>query len=309
MSKDTHNSLSGVFILESMRKWGEILEIGMDELINKVIVFQNKGYKGNNIRTYISKNRDRLPIEIFPGILISLQEDKGIKKIFRVLKGQEYIRVIFEVINKRDRFDILSIDDKATRKMGKSRTVIEEIDLDIISYPDNLGGGKCGGCSVVPYFRGLENSHAYHIIRDSDIVEQTKNVPYFIELCKNSRCYSTYQKIVKEGYRDDLPERDMIHIGVRDGEYIAEEGKHRICAMKRHGYNEKVYARVTYSKNFSTKDFYLLVDYSPSENALKEYYKCFEEYGIGRDEVLEYLSDQSIHLCKMIAEKNKLNGI
>ena len=114
----------------------------------------------------------------------------------------------------------------------------------------------------------------------------------------------------QEGYRDDLLERDMIHIGVRDGEYIAEEGKHRICAMKRHGYNEKVYARVTYSENFSTKDFYLLIDYSPSEHALKEYYKCFEEYGISRDEVVEYLSDQSIHLCKMIAEKNhKLKGI
>jgi len=164
--------------------------------------------------------------------------------------------------------------------------------------------------AVVVLFHILENSHAYHIIRDSDIVEQTKNVPYFIEICRNSRCYSTYQKIVKEGYRDDLLERDMIHIGVRDGEYIAEEGKHRICAMKRHGYNEKVYARVTYSENFSTKDFYLLIDYSPSEHALKEYYKCFEEYGISRDEVVEYLSDQSIHLCKMIAEKNhKLKGI
>lgn len=286
-----------------------ILEIGMDELIKKVIVFQDKGYKGHYIRMYISKNMDRLPIEIFPGVFISLQEDKGIKKLFRVLEGQEYIHVNFEVINKRDRFEILSIEDKKTAKMGKCRTVTEEIDLDIISYPDNLGGGKCGGCSVVPYFRGLENSYAYHIISDSDIVEQTKNIPYFIELCRNSRCHSTYQKVVKEGYRDDLPERDMIHIGVRDGVYIAEEGKHRICAMKRHGYNKKVYARVTYSEDFSTKDFYLLVNYSPSEHALKEYYKCFEMYGIGRDEVLQYLSDQSIHLCKMIAEKNKLNVI
>lgn len=182
-------------------------------------------------------------------------------------------------------------------------------DRIIISYPDNLGGGKCGGCSVIPYFRGLECSRTYRIIRDSDIVEQTKNVQYFVELCRNSKCYSTYQKIVKEGYRDDLPERDMIHIAVRDGEYIAEEGKHRICAMKRHEYNEKVYARVTYSENFSIKDYYLLVDYSPSERDLKEYYKCFEEYGIDRNEVLEYLSDQSIHLCKMIAEKNKLNEI
>ena len=101
--------------------------------------------------------------------------------------------------------------------------------------------------AVVVLFHILENSHAYHIIRDSDIVEQTKNVPYFIEICRNSRCYSTYQKIVKEGYRDDLLERDMIHIGVRDGEYIAEEGKHRICAMKRHGYNEKVYACLLYT--------------------------------------------------------------
>ena len=45
--------------------------------------------------------------------------------------------------------------------------------------------------AVVVLFHILENSHAYHIIRDSDIVEQTKNVPYFIEICRNSRCYST----------------------------------------------------------------------------------------------------------------------
>lgn len=285
------------------------MEIGMNELTNKVIVFQDKGYKGHNIWTYISKNIDRLPIEIFPGIVISIHKDKGIKNFLRVLKGEEAIRVVFEIINKRDRFEILTIGDRATGTMGKSRTVNEEIDLDIISYPDNLGGGKCGGCSVIPYFRGLERSCAYRIIRDSDIVEQTKNVQYFIDLCRNSKCYSTYQKIVKNGYRNDLPERDMIHIVVRDGEYIAEEGKHRICAMKRHEYNEKVYARVTYSENFSIKDYYLLVDYSPSECDLKEYYKCFEEYGIDRNEVLEYLSDQSIHLCKMIAEKNKLNEI
>lgn len=120
---------------------------------NKGIGDDAKGYKGHYIRMYISKNMDRLPIEIFPGVLISLQEDKGIKKLFRVLTGQEYIHVNFEVINKRDRFEILSIDDKKIGKMGKSRTVNEEIDLDIISYPDNLGGGECGGCSVVPYFR------------------------------------------------------------------------------------------------------------------------------------------------------------
>lgn len=285
------------------------MEIGMNELISKVIVFQDKGYKGYNIWIYISKNIDRLPLEIFPGIVISIHEDKGIKKFLRVLKGEEAIRVVFEIINKRDRFEILTLGDRATGTMGKSRTVNEEIDLDIISYPDNLGGGKCGGCSVIPYFRGLECSRTYRIIRDSDIVEQTKNVQYFVELCRNSKCYSTYQKIVKEGYRDDLPERDMIHIAVRDGEYIAEEGKHRICAMKRHEYNEKVYARVTYSENFSIKDYYFLVDYSPSERDLKDYYKCFEEYRIDRNEVLEYLSDKSIHLCKLIAEKNKLNEI
>lgn len=42
MGKDTHDCPSCVFILESMIKWGEILEIGMDELINKVIVFKTK---------------------------------------------------------------------------------------------------------------------------------------------------------------------------------------------------------------------------------------------------------------------------
>ncbi len=62
------------------------MEIGMNELISKVIVFQDKGYKGYNICTYISKNIDRLPLEIFPGIVISIHEDKGIKKFLQCTK-------------------------------------------------------------------------------------------------------------------------------------------------------------------------------------------------------------------------------
>lgn len=94
------------------------MEIGMNELTNKVIVFQDIGYKGHNIWTYISKNIDRLPIEIFPGIVISIHEDKGIKNFLRVLKGEEAIRVVFEIINKRDRFEILTIGDRATGSHG-----------------------------------------------------------------------------------------------------------------------------------------------------------------------------------------------
>ena len=39
------------------------------------------------------------------------------------------------------------------------------------------------------------------------------------------------------------------------------------------------------------------------------YYKCFEEYGLNRDDVLNYLSNQSKTLCKMIIEKNELNEL
>lgn len=162
------------------------------------------------------------------------------------------------------------------------------------------------GCKVTSYFSGLVVTGTYRIIDDADVVEQTKWEPYFIIMCKSSRCYQNYLRIEKEGYKNDLPERKMIHIDVQSGRYAPMEGKHRVCAMKRYDYSNRITARITYGAEREYNS-YCLVNYEPSDRDLMNYYKCFEEYGLNRDDVLNYLSDNSKMLCEMIIEKNVLN--
>ena len=61
------------------------IEIGMDEIINKIIVFQETGYNGRAIYRYIVEHENVIPVEIFPGIFLSLKEERGIKKIVKSL--------------------------------------------------------------------------------------------------------------------------------------------------------------------------------------------------------------------------------
>lgn len=74
-------------------------------------------------------------------------------------------------------------------KRKNSGFKVEMISPETVSFPLNLGGG-CGGCCVVSYFDHLLTSEgSYFIISVAEIVEQTRDEPYFIEICKNSECY------------------------------------------------------------------------------------------------------------------------
>lgn len=285
------------------------IEIGMDEIINKIIVFQEMGYNGRAIYRYIVEHENVIPVEIFPGIFLSLKEERGIKKIVKSLVKKEYRSIVFDVQNVRDRFEFIDLENEcAKHEREELITKVEEISPNDILYPNNLGGGECGGCKITSYFSGLVVTGTYRIIDDSDVVEQTKLEPYFINKCKSSRCYQTYLKIEKEGYKNDLPKREMIHIDVQNGRYVPMEGKHRVCAMKRYDYSNRITARITYGDDREYSS-YRLVNYGPSDRDLMNYYKCFEEYGLNRDDVLNYLSNQSKTLCKMIIEKNELNEL
>lgn len=281
-----------------------IIKIGMGEIVKKTIVFQRKGYMGNKIYEYIVGHKGIMPIEIFPGIFLSLEEERRIEKIAKRFTKKDYRNVVFDVQNMRDRFEIIDSKDECGEfSSPKLITKVEEISPEKISYPNDLEGGECKECKVAYYFSELSLTGTYSIINDADVLEQTKFDPYFINMCKSSRCYQNYLKIEKEGYKTDLPESEMIQIDVEKGRFIPVEGKHRVCAMKRYDYTQRIPVRITYGEDRESGS-YLMVSYSPLDNDLKKYYKCYEKYGLSRDDVLNYLSDQSKSLCKMIIEKD-----
>lgn len=287
-----------------------VIEIGLDELMGKDVIFQNKGYEGWAIWKYIVEHEDTLPAEIFPAIFISVRKESGIKKIFRLLAKGDCQTIVFNVMNVRDRFEIVDPQSEQSSRngdFGKANTRIENISPDILQYPNDLGGGYCGGCPVVSYFRKVVWSGEYSIISDADVVEQTKFMPCFMDLCKSSRCYDTYRSIINDGYRLDLQENQMIMIDVLDGKYVPQEGKHRVCALKRNNYLGKIPARITYSSRSINQKSYFPVKSVPTDFSMNEYYKCYEYYGLSRDEVLDYLSDQNKSLCEMIVEKQCIN--
>lgn len=269
------------------------MEIKENVIRNKTIVFQERGYTGYSICKYLDKHQNILPVEIFPGIFISLKEEHGIRKEDRT--------ICFNVKNMRDRFLIIDVNNSQEGSMHKEiKMKEEEIYPSKISYPNNLGGGKCRGCEVINFFSKLLSSGTYKIIKEADIVEQTKLEPYFINLCKKSLCYQNYCNIVNNGYKTELPVNEMIKIDKENDKYIPKEGKHRICAMKRYNYSKKIPARITYG---GTTVSYVKVCYEPSDDDLLEYYKCYNYYGLDRKEVLKYLSDSSQVLCKIIIER------
>lgn len=137
-------------------------------------------------------HKDMKPTEIFPGIFLSLKEERGLKN-FNLLTRKEYKSVIFDIQNVRDRFDVIDPKRRCDKhKQGETVTREEEIFPNDIIYPNNLGGGNCGGCAVTAYFSKLIRTETYNIIDDREIVEQTKSEPYFVNLCKSSKCYKTY---------------------------------------------------------------------------------------------------------------------
>lgn len=285
------------------------IKMSYDELIETTIIFQSKGYEGWKIWEFITDHKTSIPAEIFPGIFVSVEKESGIKKVFRFLANQSQEIIIFDVLNVRDRF--LIVDSKSEQHLGENISEscmikTESVLPNILQYPNNLGGGSCGGCPVVSYFRNIISTGQYEIITDADVVEQTKSIPYFINLCKSSKCYGTYQSILNDGYRKDLQENQMIQIDVKEGKYFPQEGKHRVCAMKRYDYSEKIPARVTYSSRRVDQQSYFPVLYAPTDRSLSEYYKCYEFYGLSRSEALDYLSNPDKSLCKMIAERQNM---
>lgn len=265
------------------------------EIKHKIIVFQDKGYPADKIIQCAINNKN-YPIEIFPGIFMSLHKQNKIQKKLNMST------IEFDVQNIRDRFDI--VNHKIQTKNPASFEVMErEVDVQSIEYPSNLGGGACAGCPVVRYFAALTNNAGYKIITEGEIVEKTKNSIFFQDVCKSSKCHKTYQKIIREGYDKSLKASDMVKLNKYYNKVTVIEGKHRVCALKRFDYRRKIFVRETIINEKYDDNYYLLVEYKPNCSDLNEYYAAFFKLNIQREEVLNYLKNIELDLCELIDEK------
>lgn len=122
------------------------MEYTEEQLKCNVIVFQETGYKGCAIYRYIVEHKNVIPLEMFPGIFLSWKEERGIKKVVKLLVRKEYRSIVFDVRNVRDRFEVIDLEKECVKhEREKLITKVEEIFPSNILYPNNLGGGECGG--------------------------------------------------------------------------------------------------------------------------------------------------------------------
>lgn len=252
------------------------------------------------IREAISKldNSGLCEVEFLPGIYIGYKYlNTTMRKIIDMITGSRHY--VIKVLNSKDNFTIESTLERRTdesKDAVESCSGIENLDPRIFKQPSLLGGGKCGGCIILSYFSrlGLEGKTSidgYYFWDLAELVEATKKEPFFLELCKTSKCYETYQSIVKDGYAARLEERDQIKVEVNGGIYEVGEGKHRVCAMKRFGYDHKVPMRVTRSAGTTKYDH--VTESHDMERVLKDCYDRYRVLGIPDEVVRRCLRDPS----------------
>lgn len=189
-----------------------MIDISKIELRKSYVIFQDKAYKGwGIIWNYFEFSDESGKREIFPGIYIESHEIRGIKRIVYKLQKREVIYYKIDNCNQRDRFEILAEISEKHEKCT-SNLEVSKLDIKKVEFPNNLGGGECGGCPVVSCFSKITLSPSYHIISESEVLEETQSEPFFSEMCEKSRCYLTYLKIKENGFDKDLPERKMIYI-------------------------------------------------------------------------------------------------
>lgn len=271
------------------------------ELLKSIVIYQHKGYEGFYVWDSVKNSTCIGSVELFPGIFATIRCRKIIERASRKWKEKECIT--FDIRNIRDRFEIISNNNESEFQQV-SREEIYEVEENVdprnVEYPDALLGGKNCRCPISDYFRDLHICGEYKVINESELVEKTRAIPAFAKMCLKSNCHKVLEDIKNHGYRYDP--NDMIKIDEFGGNYYPIEGKHRICVMKRYGYNHMVPARVTHSKSCKTNS-YLKVLYPPSRQHVIDYYKRCEKYGLSEDDVRTYLSDKNANLYSLIVMK------
>ena len=242
-------------------------------------------------------------VEILPGIFFAYAIDNAVlRNVFHFVFQQ--ISYVIRNENRKDSFDIQSELERQTINASHSKNLIsssiEYLSPQLIEQPGNLGGGKCGGCNVRDYFMriGLMEKmdyKGYFFFEERDLLIATREEIFFLdELCQENGCFTTYKKIIENGYIMD--DQDQIKVEYYRGKYSAEEGKHRICVMKRFGYDQEIPMLVTRLE--STE----LIDNSDREDCFNNYFgdmnyvleNCYTQYekiGISSGDVRKLLKD------------------
>lgn len=211
--------------------------------------FQNQKFR---LRDIIDALDDESDNEIFPGIYIRSTGSKSrLKKwLHSFFKKKHYI---IKKENLRDYFAVCSEwEETSTEYHGGDyiSTRVEYVNPQNVEQPGDLGGGRCGGCPVYSYFNylgvlGKCDINGYYFFRNEEAIGATRKEEFFLDKCRHSKCFQTYEKILKEGYSEGLEVRDQIYVSYQNGKYSAGEGKHRVCAMKRFGYSNIIPMSVT----------------------------------------------------------------
>lgn len=175
-------------------------------------------------------------------------------------------------------------------------TQIEYVNPQNVEQPGNLGGGRCGGCPVYSYFNrlgvlGEYDINGYYFFRDEEAIEATRKEEFFLDKCRYSNCFRTYEKILKEGYSEELEMRDQIRVSYKNGKYSAGEGKHRVCVMRRFGYSNIVPMRVTRISDSSGNPRKIMDKqfFSDNKHVLESCYGVYKRIGISSDDVRDLL--------------------
>lgn len=233
-------------VANMIRRHDEIIELSVPDGFegNLIILFQGHPFRFIEAVESLENCSDIEEVEFLPGIYLSRKHmtitdsimDKLIKKNRYVIRNQNY----------RDAFAIESVLEypklvAQTYDSSDSDTSIEYVNPAAVEQPYNLGGGKCGGCPVVSSFdardinRGRNSFDEYNFWSEKELVAATCNEEFYLQLCRGSKCFQTYKSIIEDGYIEELKDCDQIKISTSNGSYIAGEGKHRICAMRRFG--------------------------------------------------------------------------
>ena len=289
-------TLSPCYQVKNMiRQHDEIIELSVPDGFESNLIIRFQGHPFRFLEaTENLENWSDIEVEFLPGIYLSRKHititdgimDKLIKKNHYVIRNQNY----------RDAFAIESVLEypklvATTYDSSDSDPSIEYVNPAAVEQPYNLGGGKCGGCPVVSSFdardinRGRNSFDEYNFWSEKELVAATCNEEFYLQLCRGSKCFQTYKSIIEDGYIEELKSCDQIQISTSNGSYIAGEGKHRICAMRRFGFDHDIPMLVSRAK----EEVRLCEESAPTnywsmKNVKESFYSiCKNNMGVDRD--------------------------
>ena len=310
---DQNGRLQSYYLLSSIvsSEGNEISLCIPEEIIPQLYFrFQSQKFKFRDITDSLD---DESYNEIFPGIYMrSVKSEPKLKRLINKFFKKKLYMLRNE--NLRDFFQVCSELEETRSEYHDGdiiSTQIEHVNPQNVEQPGNLGGGRCGGCPVYSYFNrigvlGEHDINGYYFFRDEEAIEATRKEEFFLDKCRYSTCFQTYEKILKEGYSEELEMRDQIKVQYQNGRYSAGEGKHRVCVMRRFGYSNIIPMRVTRVSDSSGNPGRIMDKqfFSDNKHVLESCYGVYERLGISSDDVRDLLKNPKATIVDYLKRSN-----